>query len=249
MRIVYWLESFMRAHVLVLLVFLTVVQGVFAQLLEIKPVSTGGDPVGTWEVNQEPIQVYAAPELLATVSNLQFTGVISGRLILNAQGGYESDYITTSTASLSILGLPLAIDTADTNRSIGSYTIADNILTLTPSGADTVVTVLSYSVNGNTLTVVQDVPLGEFAGLVAGLGGAPLAVFDMNKVNTGFTGPITADFNGNGTVDFPDFISFAQQFGKIPGDIGFDAVFDLNNSGSVDFGDFISFAQQFGLKT
>jgi Ca2+-binding EF-hand superfamily protein len=71
----------------------------------------------------------------------------------------------------------------------------------------------------------------------------------MNKVNTGFTGPITADFNGNGTVDFPDFISFAQQFGKTPADIGFDALFDLNNSGSVDFGDFISFAQQFGLKT
>lgn len=236
----------MRISVLIVLVFLSPVSGIFAQLLDAPPVSTGGDPVGTWEVVQSPIKVYAAPELLAAVSNLEFQGFINGRLVLDAQGGYESDYITTSTASLSILGLPLAIVVADTNQSQGNYVFADHTLTLTPSVGDTAATVLSYSVKGNILSLVQDVPLGTYASLVAGLGGSPLAVFDMTRVVTGFSGPITADFDGSGAVDFADFVSFAQQFGKGSADLDFDPVFDLNKNGAVDFGDFVSFAQQFG---
>lgn len=49
-----------------------------------------------------------------------------------------------------------------------------------------------------------------------------------------------ADVNGNGTVDFPDFLSFAQAFGQ------FHPTLDFNNNGTVDFPDFLTFAKSFG---
>ena len=58
---------------------------------------------------------------------------------------------------------------------------------------------------------------------------------------------LTGDFNGNGTVDFSDFLAFAAAFGKGEGQEGFDTKFDLNGNGSVDFPDFLTFASFFGL--
>ena len=49
-----------------------------------------------------------------------------------------------------------------------------------------------------------------------------------------------ADANGNGTVDFADFLTFAQSFGKTH------PTLDFNNNGTVDFTDFVTFAQSFG---
>jgi hypothetical protein len=49
-----------------------------------------------------------------------------------------------------------------------------------------------------------------------------------------------ADTNGNGTIDFPDFLTFAQSFGKSH------PTLDFNNNGNVDFPDVLTFAQSFG---
>jgi hypothetical protein len=61
-------------------------------------------------------------------------------------------------------------------------------------------------------------------------------------------GPLvkTPDFNGNGVVDFPDFLMFATGFGKKLGDVGYLEALDLNDNGTIDFPDFLVFAQQFG---
>jgi hypothetical protein len=56
----------------------------------------------------------------------------------------------------------------------------------------------------------------------------------------------TPDFNGDGIVNFPDFVEFAKNFGKKQEDEGFDAKFDLNGDGIVNFPDFVEFAQAFG---
>lgn len=48
------------------------------------------------------------------------------------------------------------------------------------------------------------------------------------------------DFNGNGTVDFPDFLAFAQAFNST------NVAFDFNDNGTVDFADFLIFTQSFG---
>ena len=58
---------------------------------------------------------------------------------------------------------------------------------------------------------------------------------------------LAADFDGDGTAGFPDFLRFAAQFGQSRGDAGFDARFDLNGDGAVGFSDFVIFARSFGL--
>ena len=56
----------------------------------------------------------------------------------------------------------------------------------------------------------------------------------------------TADFDGNGGVDFMDFLSFAGKFGMRQGDAGYDARYDLDGDGEIGFSDFLIFAGSFG---
>ncbi len=55
-----------------------------------------------------------------------------------------------------------------------------------------------------------------------------------------------ADFNGDGMVDFNDFLIFARGFGKSAGDADFNAKLDLDGDGTIDFGDFLRFVDAFG---
>ncbi len=63
--------------------------------------------------------------------------------------------------------------------------------------------------------------------------------------NIGPESPI-ADFDGDGTVGFSDFLQFAAQFGLSQGDAGYDARFDLDGDATVGFSDFLIFAGSFG---
>ncbi len=54
------------------------------------------------------------------------------------------------------------------------------------------------------------------------------------------------DFDGDGTVGFPDFLAFAGSFGSSRGDARYDPRFDLDGDGSVAFSDFLIFAGAFG---
>lgn len=56
----------------------------------------------------------------------------------------------------------------------------------------------------------------------------------------------SADFNGDGAVDFSDFLIFAQGFGKSAGQADFNAKLDLDGDGTIDFGDFLLFVDAFG---
>ncbi|MDE2889289.1 MAG: hypothetical protein OXR72_13865 [Gemmatimonadota bacterium] len=59
----------------------------------------------------------------------------------------------------------------------------------------------------------------------------------------------TPDFNGDGRIDFSDFLLFAGQFGQSHGDAGYDARFDLDGDGAVGFSDFVIFAGSFGRES
>ena len=61
-----------------------------------------------------------------------------------------------------------------------------------------------------------------------------------------FNSAPSPDFDGNGTVDFPDFLAFAGSFGSSRGDARYEARFDLDGDGSVAFSDFLIFAGAFG---
>ena len=54
------------------------------------------------------------------------------------------------------------------------------------------------------------------------------------------------DFDGNGAVDFADFLQFAANFGLNQGDAGYDTGYDLDGDGAIGFGDFLIFAKAFG---
>ena len=55
-----------------------------------------------------------------------------------------------------------------------------------------------------------------------------------------------ADFDGNGKVDFPDFLAFAGVFGKPASDSDVATRMDFDDNGKVEFSDFLIFAGVFG---
>ena len=57
---------------------------------------------------------------------------------------------------------------------------------------------------------------------------------------------VTSDFDGDGVVNFSDFLAFAGQFGARQGDGRYEAKYDLDSDGAVGFGDFLLFSSSFG---
>ena len=55
-----------------------------------------------------------------------------------------------------------------------------------------------------------------------------------------------ADLDGDGDVDFSDFLIFAAAFGTSEGGVGYNAAADLDGDGTVAFSDFLIFANAFG---
>ena len=56
----------------------------------------------------------------------------------------------------------------------------------------------------------------------------------------------SADLNGDGNVNFSDFLLFAAAFGTSEGEAGYNAAADLDGDGTVAFSDFLRFANAFG---
>ncbi len=67
-----------------------------------------------------------------------------------------------------------------------------------------------------------------------------LYAYDMPVTVPVASAQATADFNGDGRVDFADFFEFVDAFGSS------DPRFDLNGDGRVDFADFFEFVDAFG---
>ena len=61
----------------------------------------------------------------------------------------------------------------------------------------------------------------------------------MPMPNPNYVSGKSSDFNGDGQIDFVDFLEFARAYGSE------EARFDLDNSGQVDFADFLRFVQDF----
>ncbi|MDE3256668.1 MAG: hypothetical protein OYM47_02400 [Gemmatimonadota bacterium] len=235
-----------------------------AQLMEPgaeKPEGEGGDPAGAWMADSTAMPVWASAALLGLVENESIDGTVFGTLKLDAgSGAYETDYVTSVKVALTIPLLGQSIDSTfvDTFKQAGAFSVEDTSLILTPTvegGEAAVSDTLGFTTRDDSLFLIQVVPLPpQYAGIMANFGlEAPLAILGFAKVEgepdpgpDPPEPPMTADFDGNESVDFQDFLAFAQQYGRSEGDQGYDARFDLNGNGSVDFQDFLAFAQQYG---
>ena len=231
-----------------------------AQLLDEKPEPKGGDAAGAWMADSTALPVWAAPGLLAIIADPTIDGVVDGTLTIDADSGtYEADYVASVKVKLSVPMFNLSLDSTFVvlRKQDGVYEVKDSNLILehTPEDADEAVRdTLGFSARADSLFLIQVVPLPEVAAGALETFGIefPLAVLGFQKVEDE-PPPVdppepgtSADFNGDGSVDFSDFIAFAQNFGRSEGDADYDARFDLTGDQTVDFSDFIAFAQQFG---
>ena len=55
----------------------------------------------------------------------------------------------------------------------------------------------------------------------------PLSLFSQDS------SPPSSDFNGNGTVDIPDFLLFVDVFGSQDGEEEYDAKYDLDGNSEI----------------
>jgi hypothetical protein len=59
-------------------------------------------------------------------------------------------------------------------------------------------------------------------------------------------GGCAGDLNGDGLINFNDFVIFAAAYGTSSGNPGYNPLADLNHDGKIDFSDFTMFAAVYG---
>ncbi len=193
----------------------------------VTPIPSGGDSLITIDVavTEGALGITAAEVVLEFDSTLvkfsQFVpaDLLSGALIVPLPRGNRI------TLNIALLG------GASAPRDAGSLGRA-TFTTLGELTTETKVNLVSTSFTTSEGLKTLDI----------GSGGATMVI--------GGTAPVSSepnpDFDGNGIVDFTDFVIFAQKFGSVQGQPNFDSNCDLDGSGDIEFGDFVLFAQKFG---
>ncbi len=113
------------------------------------------------------------------------------------------------------------------------------LFTVTEGGGAVSATAARADTSGNAATTLT---LGREAGMntvVARAADLEPAVFTARAHGN-------PDLDGDGVVDFGDFVLFAAKFGQSQGDDGYDPRYDLDTDGTVGFSDFLIFANAFG---
>jgi hypothetical protein len=114
---------------------------------------------------------------------------------------------------------------------------------ITSSDEDGDAPTISWSLNGQVL----DSETGTTVSVIATDAAQDLLSVTVSDGETSATRSWTVarslqgDFDGSGTVDFSDFLSFAAGFGQSVAS-GADPTLDLDGSGVIDFADFLTFA-------
>ena len=173
---------------------------------------------GTLQITIEPLTVKTLPPAIVLgADRLEFNGVEVGRRVnrtLTIRNEGQGALIVTGIES-DLQGVSVSSEAFE----VPAGESVDLTVTLTP-GAE-----------------------GVFSGNLEILSNDPdrsLIVFPLSGAAVVFRPDARADFNGNGRVDFDDFVQFARAFNTV------DPKFDLNESGRVDFDDFVIFARSFG---
>jgi len=60
---------------------------------------------------------------------------------------------------------------------------------------------------------------------------------------------IKGDFDGDGDIEFDDFVAFAAAYSSVLGDANYDVIGDFDSDGDIEFDDFVAFAAVYGYGT
>ena len=264
-----WQFKVLRNCVLLITAFIAFGQA-SAGLIPETPVPQGGEIVGSWVAEKVGLDAYVPAGLVQAVSPLTVEGEINGTITFSADGKVQADYRTATNIS-AVLLVPLSVSVLDTSQYEGNYTVASDThaLTITRENEDPLN--YTYTATADSLKIIRPLLLEELlASLpesVRGLAMGALSqhvppddpiriVITFAKATDTGTPPtpptpsmLPGDFDGNGAVEFPDFLLFVAQFGKSSSDDGFDARMDLDSNGTIDFQDFLSFVAAFGSKS
>ena len=256
----------LRNCVLLMMAFITFGQA-NAGVLPETPKPQGGDIVGSWVAEKIGINVYVPAGLVEAVKPLTVEGEINGTITFGSDGSVQSDYKTVTNVS-AVLLVSLTVAVHDTSQYTGNYTVASDThaLTITRENEDPLN--YTYTATADSLQIIRPLLLDE---LLQSLSEAvrPLAMGALSQhvppddpiktvitfakaTDAGTPGTpsmLLGDFDGNGAVEFPDFLLFVTQFGKSSSDDGFDARMDLDGNGAVEFPDFLLLVAAFGSKS
>ena len=267
-----WQFKVLRNCVLFITAFITFGQA-DAGLIPETPNPQGGEIVGSWVAEKVGLNAYVPAGLVQAVSPLTVEGEINGTITFGSDGSVKSDYRTATNIS-AVLLVPLSVSVLDTSQYEGNYTIASetHALTITRENEDPLN--YTYTATADSLHIIRPLLLEELlASLPESVRGLAMGALSQHvppddpirivitfakATDTGTPPPtppptpptmLTGDFDGNGTVEFPDFLLFVAQFGKSSSDDGFNASMDLDSSGTIDFPDFLLFVAAFGSKS
>ncbi len=238
-----------------------------AGVLPETPTPQGGELTGSWIAEKVNLNAYVPAALAEAVKPLTVVGEINGTITFGSDGSVQSDYTTETNITATLL-VQLTVAVLDTSQYTGNYTVASDThaLTITRENEDPLN--YTYTATADSLHIIRPLLLDE---LLASLSDAvrPLAMSVLSQhvspddpvrivitfakaTDTGTPTPptmLTGDFDGNGTVEFSDFLLFVAQFGKSSSDDSFNASMDLDSSGTIDFPDFLLFVAAFGSKS
>jgi YVTN family beta-propeller protein len=177
-------------------------------------------------------------EVTRTLATAPAGGVFRLAVAPDGRRLYGTDWVN---ASLLVLDLDLGIltdiiPTLPDARNTRDLVLSDDGSTLYAANQDTneLLVFETESLAGRQVLQVSDGPRG-----IAYRNKPPGAGPSLEPVSR-------FDFDGNGRVDFSDFLLFAKAFGARMGDGVFDARYDVNNNNRIDFDDFLAFASDFG---
>lgn len=118
---------------------------------------------------------------------------------------------------------------------------------------------VSWSVNGTIVQTDEDVTRSSYNIKLSSEGEHDIEVTAVNfkgedaavtwmleVVTPESVGSIKGDFNGDGDVDFDDFVEFAAFYNSIA-DKKYSPVFDFDDDGDIDFDDFVEFAAVYNV--
>jgi len=269
-----WQFKVLRSCVLLITAFIVFGQAQ-AGLIPETPKPQGGEIVGSWVAEKVGLNAYVPAGLVQAVSPLTVEGEINGTITFGSDGSVKSDY-TTATNISAVLLVPLSVSVLDTSQYEGNYTVASDTHALTIARENEDPLNYTYTATADSLHIIRPLLLDELlASLPESVRGLAMGALSQHvppddpirivitfakATDTGTPPPppptppptptmLPGDFDGNGAVEFPDFLLFVAQFGKSSSDDGFDARMDLDGNGAVEFPDFLLFVAAFGSKS